>query len=336
MLLQIPDTLARWPWPRRENPWHAEAAAESNEWLHSFAVFAPAVQAVFDRCKFTLLGALAYPDATKDELRSVCDLMNLFFVIDEQTDDLDGDHTAEVVAIVLDAMRNPDKERPAGEPIVGEIARQFWIRASPRATVPGKARFMDEWALYLYSVVEQSRDRDESRHRTVDEYIALRRYTVGIRPSCAFAMLNSDLPLEVTDRRDFDELCMGLTDMVLLDNDLTSFGKEYAAGDLGHNIIPLVMRERNLNLQSAISWLAAEHSRRIDEFFQLWPKVSSIRFGSDAVDGVVAAYLDHLVNWVRANECWSFESERYFGKEGRRVQQERIINLEVDARMIMV
>ncbi|KAH9847298.1 terpenoid synthase [Lenzites betulinus] len=329
MLLHLPDTLARWPWQRRISPWHAQAAAKSNTWLHSFSVFARPVQAAFDRCKFDLLAALAYATNTKEEVRSACDIMNLFFVIDEQTDEMDAAHTQELVDIVIDAMQNPEESRPHGEAVVGEIARQFWIRASAQATASGKARFIKEWIRYLYSVVEQARDRDEGILRNAEEYFALRRLTVGLTPSCALAVINMDIPLEVTDLPIFQDLHRIVTDIVLLDNDLLSFRKEYAAGDVNHNIIPLVMHERKLDVQSAISWLAEEHSRRVDEFFQLWPKVSMLTFGSDVVDNAVSAYLDHVANWPRADECWCFESERYFGKMGPRVKKERTIELEV-------
>ncbi|KAH9847309.1 terpenoid synthase [Lenzites betulinus] len=329
MLLHLPDTLARWPWQRRISPWHAQVAAESNAWFHSFSVFSPPVQAAFDRCKFDLLAALAYAANTKEEVRSACDIMNLFFVIDEQTDEMDAAHTQELVNIVIDAMQNPEEPRPHGEAVVGEVARQFWIRASARATASGKARFMKEWIRYLYSLVEQARDRDEGILRNAEEYFALGRLTVGLTPSCALAVINMDIPLEVTNLPIFQDLHRIVTDIVLLDNDLLSFRKEYAAGDVNHNIIPLVMHERRLDVQSAISWLAEEHSRRVDEFLQLWPKVSMLTFGSDVVDNAVSAYLDHVANWPRSNECWCFEGGRYFGEDGSRVKKERTIELEV-------
>jgi Delta6-protoilludene synthase len=51
--------------------------------------------------------------------------MNLFFVFDEYSD-IEDEHTVrELSDIVMDALRNPDKPRPRGESIVGEIARQY-------------------------------------------------------------------------------------------------------------------------------------------------------------------------------------------------------------------
>ncbi|KAI0820288.1 terpenoid synthase [Trametes gibbosa] len=331
MLLQIPDTMARWPWPRRINPWHAEVIAESKAWLHSFSIFTPARQAAFDACKVALLGALVYPDVSKEELRSACDLMHLFFVIDDQTDEMDVAQTQELADTVLEAMKNPEHARPDGETLIGEIARQFWIRASARATAQGKARFMDTWVQYLSATVEQSRDREEGRVRTAMDYLALRRSTIGVVPTLALAMINSDLPLGVYDLPTFCDLQRCITDLVLLENDMLSFSKEYLAGDVTHNIVSLAMREQQIDVQSAIFWLGAEHSLRVDEVLVLWPKISSLVFGSDAV----SVYLDHMVNWPRANECWSFESERYFGTDGPDIKRQRIIDLRMESDLLI-
>ena len=54
-----------------------------------------------------------------------CDLMNLFFVIEEYTSGEDADAVREVVGIVIDAIKSPEKSRPQGELILGELARQY-------------------------------------------------------------------------------------------------------------------------------------------------------------------------------------------------------------------
>ena len=51
-------------------------------------------------------------------------MMHLFFVIDEYTDVEDERAVQGMVNIVIDAMNNPQKPRPEGENILGEIARQ--------------------------------------------------------------------------------------------------------------------------------------------------------------------------------------------------------------------
>src|SRR6267154_6164661 len=46
----IPNTLARWPWPRRLNQYYPEVKAETFAWVASFKVFGPEAQQTFHRC----------------------------------------------------------------------------------------------------------------------------------------------------------------------------------------------------------------------------------------------------------------------------------------------
>ncbi|KAL1938253.1 hypothetical protein VTO73DRAFT_11897 [Trametes versicolor] len=326
--LRLPDTLSQWPYPRRINPAYEEVSAESAAWLRSFHAFSNEAQVAFDKCKFGLLASLTYPNVDKDHLRAACDLMNVFFVFDEQTDIADTARTRELADIVIDAVRHPDRPRPEGEPIVGEITRQFWAHACVNSTASGRARFEQEWTRYVESVIGQTEDRDAGRLRTTEEYLELRRFTIGADPSYALAMARVDLPLAVSELPVFRKLRGCITDMLIFDNDLLSYRKEYAAGDDMHNIITLVMNEKQIDVDAAVEWLAAEHAKRVDEFFVLWPQASAMSFGSDELNQAVATYLDHLVNWPRGDECWSFESGRYFGKDGARVKKERVIELK--------
>lgn len=50
--------------------------------------------------------------------------MNVFFVFDDQTDIVDAANARVLADIVIDAVRHPDRPRPNGEPVLGEITRQ--------------------------------------------------------------------------------------------------------------------------------------------------------------------------------------------------------------------
>lgn len=157
----LPDTLADYPWPRHLNPHYEVVAPESSQWTESFKAFSPKAQKSFNRCDFGssvtrslpfgcshcgLLGKLAllaYPLHDKGKLprnfydneysdknvtlaraRTGCDLMNLFFIIDEHSD-VEGEHVVQDMAnIIMDALRNPHKPRTSGEWVGGEATRQ--------------------------------------------------------------------------------------------------------------------------------------------------------------------------------------------------------------------
>ncbi len=50
--------------------------------------------------------------------------MNLFFVFDDSTDEMNEAQTRAMADICMDILQNPFKERPKEEAILGEITRQ--------------------------------------------------------------------------------------------------------------------------------------------------------------------------------------------------------------------
>lgn len=63
-------------------------------------------------------------DLCVEQLRCANDLMNFFFIFDEHSDKSSPEEVKDQVAVIMDALRNPDKPRPEGEWVGGEVARQ--------------------------------------------------------------------------------------------------------------------------------------------------------------------------------------------------------------------
>ncbi|KAH9940764.1 terpenoid synthase [Epithele typhae] len=325
--ITVPDTLASWPYPRRINPHYETVAPESATWVRGFRAFGPRSQRAFDKCNFGLLASLAFPSLSREHLRVGCDVMNLFFVFDEHTDTLPGDSVRVLADISMDAMLHPDKVRPENEPAVGEITRQFWLNARRCSTPTFQRRFVYEWQLYVDSVVEQARDRDHTRFRTVEEHLALRRFTIGSRPSFAIIELGLDIPQDVFDDPLLVDLRDTITDILALDNDMASYNKEQAAGDDLHNVVTLIMHAQHVDLHAALAHAAALHAERARHVLDdLVPAIHALDVPA-AVAADLAFYVDGVLNWPRGNDCWTFESMRYFGIDGPRVQRERVVEL---------
>jgi hypothetical protein len=51
--------------------------------------------------------------------------MYTFFVLDKYTDTLDADGARVHCDACMDAILHPDKPRPEGDPLIGEITRQY-------------------------------------------------------------------------------------------------------------------------------------------------------------------------------------------------------------------
>ncbi|THH10180.1 hypothetical protein EW146_g8449 [Bondarzewia mesenterica] len=271
--IYIPDTLANWKWPRHLNTHYAEVKKESAAWLASFGAFSPRAQYAFDRCDFNLLASFAYPLANKEHLRSGCDLMNFFFVFDEYSDVSNVEDVQKQADIIMDATRNPHKQRPEGEWIGGEIARQFWERTIKNASPQSQKRFLETWQQYTDSVVQQAADRTHSHIRDIDSYLDVRRDTIGAKPSFALLELGMDLPDEVINHPVVQDLSLWTIDMLCIGNDIVSYNLEQARGDDGHNIVTIVMNQLKTDVAGAMKWIEEYHKGLEDKFNEAFDKV---------------------------------------------------------------
>ncbi|KAF9525604.1 terpenoid synthase [Crepidotus variabilis] len=320
----IPDTLANWPWPRAINPAYEDCKISSSAWCEKYGAFSSRAQKAFNLCDFNLLASLAYAHLPPDVNRVGCDLMNLFFVVDEHTDAMDPRSVQDWVNIVIDALHNPHKPRPEGEPIVGEVARTFWENGMKCLGPSAQHRFVETFATYLQNVVTQAQDRDKHLFRDVISYMDVRRETIGAKPSFALLEHDMELPEDVFNHPLLENLRTWAIDMLILGNDLCSYNVEQSRGDDTHNIVTLAMKQEDTNIHGALAFVSDMHDRLADQFISNYQHMPS--FG-EPIDEWVSRYIEGLGNWVRANDSWSFESWRYFKGDGLRVQKERWVDL---------
>ncbi|EJD53398.1 terpenoid synthase [Auricularia subglabra TFB-10046 SS5] len=319
-----------WPWPRKLNVHYEEVKRESDEWFFSFHPFTPKSLAAFERCDFAKLTCLGGNSASKEEIRVGCDLMNLFFLIDEYTDRQPLDTVKTTCEIVLDALNNPEKPRPEGEILVGVVAKRFWQNAIQHSTPEARRFFLHVFSLYLDSVIVQADDRDKKYIRTVQEYIDMRRDNIGLRPSLFIGTMKLDMPAPVWDHRYLLDLENIISDFNAFDNDMVSFNKEQASDDADCNIVTILMHQLQTDYIGAIEWIVKEHKKLQREFLELAASLPQ-RLRDDGVEVTPKVeeqlwlYVEHMAQWPRANKQWSFESGRYFGNKGLEIQETRLV-----------
>ncbi|EJD08331.1 terpenoid synthase [Fomitiporia mediterranea MF3/22] len=303
-ILHLPDTLANWPWQRTINPHYEEVKAESDAWFHSFKAFSAESQYAFDKCDF-------------EHLRTGCDLMNLFFAIDEYTDVEPAPVVRNMVDIVIDAMKDPHKPRPEGEVVLGEMARQFWELAIKSASPAAQRHMIEGLTTNLDSVVHQAEDRDNDTYRSIASYLANRRENISAKPFYVPMELGLDLP----DEAFYHPVITEMSDYIA---DLIGLGNEQATDDDRHNIVTVVMHELNVGLDAAMQWVLNFHRETEAKFLDAVKRVPS--FGPE-IDRQVKHCVNGLANWPRGSDCWNFESGRYFGSKGLEVQKSREVAL---------
>ena len=99
---------------------------------------------------------------------------------------------------------------------------------------------------------------------------------------------------------------------------------EQASGHGGHNIITVVMSEKGTDLDSALDWVAEYHAQILSEFQAQYQVLPS---WDPAINLRVKTYVERLAYFMRGIDCWAFETERYFGTKGRKIQEQRIVDL---------
>ncbi|KZV87270.1 terpenoid synthase [Exidia glandulosa HHB12029] len=319
-----------WPWPRKLNVHYEEVKRESDSWFFAFRPFTPKSLAAFERCDFAKLTCLGGNSASKEEIRVGCDLMNLFFLIDEYTDRQPREVVQTTCDIVLDALNNPEKPRPEGEILVGSVAQLFWQNAIKHSTPEARRFFMKTFSLYLDSVIVQADDRDKNYVRTIQEYIDMRRDNIGLRPSLFIGTMKLDMPAPAWDHQYLLDLENIISDFNLFDNDMVSFNKEQASDDAECNIVTVIMHSLKTDYLGAIEWIVREHKRLQRVFLELAVSLPQ-RLRDDGVEVTprteeqLGLYIEHMAQWPRANKQWSFESGRYFGDKGLEIQETRLV-----------
>ncbi|KAM5542450.1 hypothetical protein V8D89_003909 [Ganoderma adspersum] len=323
-ILYIPDTMSAWPWPRKINPLYEEVEAESIAWMESFKPYTPESQTAHNKGDVGRLAALVFGDVPREPLRIAADLMHLLYIADEYTDVESAAGVQEISAIILDILHNPEKARPAGEPIIGEMTKEFWARVRAVATPQARKHFIQAMEDYLQAVGQQADDRDKLAIRDVDSYLEVRRHDSAVFACFMPGELHLSIPDEAFYHPVVRELQNASIDLVILDNDVASYNREQATGFGNWNILSVVMHQFELDLYGATEWVAQYHKEVEARFFDALARLPSFGPG---VDAALQEYVACVAAWPRGNDCWRFESERYFGKKGAEIQKTRRIPL---------
>jgi hypothetical protein len=104
----LPDLLAMCPLQGSTNPHYEKAACESSAWVDSYGFFVDRKRVAFLTGCNELLVSHTYPYAEFDQFRTVCDFVNLLFVVDEISDEQNGKDARTTGQIYLNAMCDPD------------------------------------------------------------------------------------------------------------------------------------------------------------------------------------------------------------------------------------
>ncbi|KIY61578.1 terpenoid synthase [Cylindrobasidium torrendii FP15055 ss-10] len=333
-IISFPETLRNWPYPRKESQYYREHNTQT-DMINRLGLLNEENIKQLIRCSLPLLCSLTY-SSLGEEGYSVClDYINLGFIIDEVTDSMKEWEAAAIGALVSDAVRNPEKPRPEGEHAIGELARLFGQRLAHSGSKACTERFCRpgaSWDEYCMSMSEEARDREDHRVRSVEEYMRLRIRTVGVFPTLDLLLFDLEIPQDVLDHPMMNRLRLLVVKIMCFENDLYSYQREVATGEPMHNIVDLLVQIDGMHVQDAIDYVAGKVTDHMAEYLEL----SKVRFWDDrALDAQMRTYIDGMANWVTGYQCWSFEGQRYFGKDADRVRKERKVMLTNERKTVI-
>ena len=106
--------------------------------------------------------------------------------------------------------------------------------------------------------------------------------------------------------------------------DIASYNVEQSLGDDDHNIVTVVMNELGTDVNGAMLWTQDAHTKLEQKFLAA---MAALPEWDEPLNSQVKEYCNGLGQFVRANDDWDFESERYFGNRGLEIQEKRWISL---------
>lgn len=265
----------------------------------------------FDASKFALLAALAYPDASKEDLLLINDWLAWRFVQDDHFDEARvGRQTRRMQAYVdaaISLLRQPRVSTVREDGALLASLSDLWLRLRVRLNADLTARFMMVLEAHITSSLWELDNRAYGYTPTENEYIVIRRDTTGFRVSALLLemTLGDSLPTLAREHPILRKMQDLSNDVIAWTNDLYSFEKEAKRKET-HNLV-LILRD-SMGLQQAIDAVAARIQNSAQQFVELEAALPS--FGAEA-DTVVGKYVGGLKTWMAGHLAWIQLSGRY-------------------------
>ncbi|EKM77998.1 hypothetical protein AGABI1DRAFT_76352 [Agaricus bisporus var. burnettii JB137-S8] len=327
----LPDLVGHCSYTVRLNPNCDRMARQSEKWLLKLAKHPRAKQIKFLGLKAGELTAACYPDTDGFRLRVCDDFMNYLFNLDDWLDDFDVNDTYGMRNCCIGVMQDPQSFQTKKR--AGRLTKHFFKRFAKGAGPGCRERFIHSMDLFFTAVATQSRDRADGITPDLESYITVRRDTSGCKP--CFQLIefagDFDLPDEVVNHELIQNLEEATNDLVTWSNDIFSYNKEQKYHDT-HNMITVVMNQYGFTLQQAVDFVGFKCKKSIENFEYDRNRLPS--WGIE-IDRMVEKYVDGLQNWIVGSLHWSFDTERYFSKDGHQIKKHRLVKLSPQVPLVV-
>ncbi|KAJ7750810.1 isoprenoid synthase domain-containing protein [Mycena metata] len=298
----------------KHNDHQDDARPQAEAWFASMNAYHGKKLAKFMSFRFDNLAGAGFPQA--DFIRELWCINFLYwaFSFDDLTDIGEFQRDSQTVRVGVEISRKVFENTltctaPKPQYPYAAMLHDIWDEVLRYATPGCCGRFQQGVEHWFDSLPVQCSNRDIDYILPVDEFIAVRRRTVGGAMTMAIVeyALRIDLPDHVFQNPVIMAMHEAIIDFMTWPNDLCSFNKEQADSDF-QNLVLCVMKERQLELQDAIYYIVQMIRDRLEEYLALKASVPS--FGAE-VDKEFARYVNGLEQFVQGCVDWYYSS-RYF------------------------
>ena len=311
------------PFPERISPDFERAESVHLEWPRSFGLICTEKAAQrHARARFVELAARFHPTAQGRDLDLAVDQLSWFFIYDDTFDALPGQDPdqARKYNDALIELLDPTVVPPS-EPILAAFA-DMWKRTCEGMSAAWRARASDSWRVLMNGFLAEVIHRRSGTILTSDEYMQLRRDSIGVHPILDLAerVGHFEVP-EAAFKSDHLTAMRALArDAVIFHNDICSVEKEESWGD-PHNLVLILEREQRCSRPAVIELMREMVRERLERFCGLEASLVSLYESLELNDREresVRRYVhDALRAVVRGDYDWAERSGRYAASEAK-------------------
>ncbi|KZV74593.1 terpenoid synthase [Peniophora sp. CONT] len=314
----------------KRNPHQKAADDAARMWFKSIGVYSDTkLEQYLSVGRFDLFAALSFPDADLRHLETCLFFFLWAFSTDDLSDEGEFQSSPRNVQDGHDISMQILHDEGATKPTYPYAAMLYDILQKIRATssIGVYDRFCRAFEAWSSSQVQQSANRKDRYFPPMDEFILMRRATIGgaMVEAMVEYSLDINIPAYVFENPVVKAMDDAANDIMTWPNDLCSFNKEQADGDY-QNLVCIIMAERDIELQPAIDVLTDMLAIRVDEYARLKKELPS--FG-EQVDQQLAVYHMNLEHFVQGTVVWYYNSPRYFPPSGISVPTDMEIEIAV-------
>jgi hypothetical protein len=318
---EVPPTIVL-PFPLRANRRVADAERHTRAWARQSGLLrSAAASARFDAARFATLAGYVHPDAPLERLSLYSQWLAWQFLADDQYGE-GGYRTAEGWQAAVAHLRPvfaTGITPPASSPLASALSNLLG-RIYPSMSAPWRDRFASRCRETFGAVSAENLRRSMGVVADVDQYVSNRRAVSSGLPCLALNefVVGAEVRSDIADSGPYRTLTVATVDVIAWINDLYSWQKEEAVGEVD-NFVLVLQHADDISRQQAMYAVARRIVTRVDEFETAEEALSKALDAAHADRGErdsVERCVDAMRNWMAGTLAWSVESARY-GPVGR-------------------